>query len=129
SLTTEVLFSRPSVREAGSIIGIRVGGGSHAAQPTWRFLRDAAIFDGIAGENEESETNWRRRDVTDRLHAVRVTDNYFDLTGIPVALGRPLATGERDTAVISHNLWQRRFGGDQSVVGARMLLDGQAYTV
>ena len=129
SLATEVLFSRPSVREPGTMIAVRVRGGSHAEQTTWRFLRDAAIFDGIAGENEESETNWRHGDVTERLHAVRVTDNFFELTGIPVSIGRPLIRGERDAAVISHNLWQRRFGGNPSVVGAKMLLDGQPYTV
>src|SRR5205085_9009806 len=108
SLTTEVLFSRPSVRDASSLLALRIGGGSHAHQSDWRQLRDARIFDDLAGENEESDTNWRHGDVTERLHAVRVTDNYFVVTGIPVAIGRPIARGEHDTVVISHGLWQRR---------------------
>jgi predicted permease len=129
SLTTEVLFAQPSVRDAGALVAVRVGHSSHAELPAWRFLRDSALFDGIAGENEESETNWRRGDVTERLHAVRVTDNFFEVTGIPVAIGRPPVRGERDTVVLSYGLWQRRFNGDPAAIGAGMLLDGQPYSV
>jgi predicted permease len=129
SLATEVLFSNPSVRDGASMVALRVGHGSHAELAAWRFLRDSAIFDGIVGENEESETNWRRGDTPERLHAVRVTDNFFEVTGIPVAIGRPLGRGESDGAVISYGLWQRRFSGEASAVGARMFLDGRPYTV
>jgi predicted permease len=129
SVATEVLFSRPSVRDASSLLSLRVGGGSHANQADWRQLRDARIFDDLGGENEESETNWRHGDVAERLYAVRVTDNFFEVTGIPVFLGRPIARGERDTVVISYGLWQRRFGGEAGAVGAGMVLDGRPYTV
>lgn len=128
SLTNEVLFSRPSVRDADSLISLRVAGGSHAYQPAWRFLRDARIFDGIAGENEESETNWRHGETTERLFAVRVTDNYFEVMDIPLAMGRPIEPGAPG-AVISYGLWQRRFGGNPAVVGSGMILDGRAYQV
>ena len=129
SLTNEALFSRPSVRDPESLIAIRVGGNSHAAMPTWRFLRDARIFDGIAGENEEVETNWRHGETTERLFAVRVTDNFFDVTGMPVAIGRPLARGESDAAVLSYHLWRQRFGGDPNVIGGKMILDGRPYSI
>lgn len=129
SVSTEVLFAEPSVRDGEAMVALRVGHGSHAEMPTWRYLRDSHMFDGIAGENEESETNWRRGDVTERLHAVRVTDNFFDVTGFPVAIGRAPGAGERDTAVISYGLWQRRFNGEPAAIGAGMLLDNQPYTV
>jgi predicted permease len=129
SIATEVLFSRPSVRDASSILALRVGGSSHATQSGWRQLRDSHIFEDLAGENEESETNWRHGSVTERLYAVRVTDNYFDMTGVPIAIGRPMARGERETVVISYGLWQRRFGGDPGVTGTGMVLDGQPYTI
>src|SRR3954447_24025837 len=45
SLTSEALFSRPSVRDPQSVIAITLGGNSHAYQAAWRFLRDARIFD------------------------------------------------------------------------------------
>jgi len=128
SLTTEVLFSQPSVRDADSLVSIRVGGSSHATQAAWRFLYGAKIFDGIAGENEESETNWRHGDVSERLFVVRVTDNFFAVTGIPLAAGRPIEPGAPGV-VISHRLWQRRFSGDPAALGASMLLDGKLYSV
>ena len=77
SLTTEALFSRPSVRDPQSIIAIQLGGSSHATQATWRFLRDARIFDGLAGENEEVETNWRHGESTERLFAVKGHGQLF----------------------------------------------------
>ena len=55
----------------------------------YRFLRDAKVFDGLAGENEEAEVNWRHGDRTDRLYGVRTTDNFFDVTRIPVAMAEP----------------------------------------
>lgn len=129
SVSTEVLFAEPSVRDGERMVALRVGHGSHAEVATWRHLRDSGMFDGIAGENEESETNWRRGDVTERLHAVRVTDNFFTVTGYQTAMGRTPGVEERDTAVISYGLWQRRFNGEPSAIGAGMLLDGRPYTV
>lgn len=129
SITTEVLFSRPSVRDAESVAAIRVGGNSNAPMNVYRFLRDARIFDGLAGENEESETNWREGQVASRLFAVQVTDNFFDVLGIPVMLGRPMQTGESDAVVLSYGLWQGRLGGDPNVIGRKMILDGRLYRI
>ena len=129
SIANEVLFSRPSLRDPQSVVAIRVGGNSHAPMNVYRFLRDARIFDVLAGENEQTEKNWRQGDVTTRLFAVRVTDNFFQGLGIPVAFGRPILPGETDTVVLSYGLWQRRFGGNPSVVGGKMILDGRVYTI
>jgi predicted permease len=129
SITAEALFSRPSIRDPRSVVAIRLGGNSHATQGTWRFLRDARIFDGLAGENEEVETNWRRPGATERLSAVKVTANFFEVTGIPVAIGRPLANGESDAVVLSHGLWMRGFGGSPGAVGEKMILDGRVFTI
>jgi predicted permease len=62
-----------------------------------------------------------------------VTPNFFDVLGVQPALGRPF-TAEEDTAkrkvvVLSYPLWQRRFGGNPSIVGHSILMDGEATTV
>jgi putative ABC transport system permease protein len=62
-----------------------------------------------------------------------VTPNFFDVLGVQPAVGRPF-TAEEDAAkrkvvVLSHALWQRRFGGNPSVVGRSILMDGEATTV
>ena len=64
-----------------------------------------------------------------------VSGNYFDLLGVRAALGRTFAPDEDRTPnanpviVISHNFWQRRFGGDPSVVGRAVTLNGHQFTV
>jgi putative ABC transport system permease protein len=62
-----------------------------------------------------------------------VTANFFDVLGVQPAVGRPF-TAEEDAAkrkvvVLSYALWQRRFGGNPSIVGRSILMDGEATTV
>ena len=51
------------------------------------------------------------------------------MLGVPLSLGRGIASGETDTVVLSHRLWLTRFGGDAAVPGRRLILDGRPYTV
>ncbi len=62
------------------------------------------------------------------------TANLFEVLGQPAAIGRTFlaaddAPGGPDVALLSHGLWQRRFAGDPSVVGANIHLDGKPFTV
>jgi predicted permease len=65
----------------------------------------------------------------------RVTTNYYSLLGVRAALGRTFAptdrpeAGAEPVAVISHGLWQRRFGGDPNVLGQSITVDQRAYTI
>jgi len=129
SITTSFLLSLPSARDASSLISIRAGGNSASPLADYKFLRDTHTFAGTAGMNPESEVNWREGEQTSRLYAGLVTDDYFSVLGVPLSLGRGIASGETDTAVLSHRVWLRRFGGDATVLGRRLILDGRAYTV
>ncbi len=69
-------------------------------------------------------------DIPDRVQAYRVTPNTFSLLGVAAAMGRTFgdtdAQGGRDAvAVISHGLWQRRFGGDAAIVGRTITVNGE----
>ncbi len=73
-------------------------------------------------------------DAPERVQAYRVTANTFTLLGVPAAIGRTFTRteglpGGPKTIVISHGLWQRRFGGSGSIVGRLVQVDGQPYTV
>ena len=63
------------------------------------------------------------------------TASYFDVLQIRPAIGRFYSAAEdrergRDAvAVISHSLWQRRFGGDVSVLGKPLTVNGRIFTV
>jgi predicted permease len=63
-----------------------------------------------------------------------VTYNFFDLLGVRPVLGRAFTEEEEAfngprVAVVSHELWQLRFGGDSSLVGRAIELDGSLFTV
>ena len=62
-----------------------------------------------------------------------VTPNFFELVGVTPMLGRGFAPGEGgpgrpNLIVLTHTLWHR-IGGDPAIVGARVRLQGNAYTV
>jgi len=77
----------------------------------------------------------RSDDQTDLISGSIVSGNFFDVMGLRAALGRTFAPEEDKTpnthpvAVISHGLWQRRFGGDPKVIGQQIALNGHAFTV
>src|SRR5262249_29986588 len=129
SLSAEFLFSEPSCRDSQSLVKIWIGGSSAAPMQEYRYIRDAGIFDGIAGENEESEVNWREQDASERLYTVRVTDNFFDVVGIRVAQGRPIEPGDNDSVVLTHRFWQGRIAGDPNIAGRARILGGRPYDI
>jgi predicted permease len=65
----------------------------------------------------------------------RVSGNFFSALGVDAVAGRTLtedddsAAGPQPVAVISHNLWKRRFGLDPGVVGRKIMLDNFPFTV
>lgn len=64
-----------------------------------------------------------------------VTGNYFSALGVKPLLGRLLLPAEGETAggeplrVLGYACWQERFGGDASVVGRRVLINGRSATI
>ena len=70
-------------------------------------------------------------DEAERLQAMRVTANYFDLLGAEAHIGRTLtASDERaSVALIADGLWKRRFGGSPDAVGRVMVLNGDPFTI
>ena len=63
SVTTEALFSRPSVRDPQSLLYVRVGGMSHVPVSDFRFLRDAHPVVGVARNSSylslAEQVRWR----------------------------------------------------------------------
>ena len=127
SLTIEFLFSQPSCRNPETLSDLRIGGNSHVDMPHYRFLRDAHIFDGLAGSNEESESNWRFGSDTYRLQVMRVTPNFFQVIGVPVAMGRPI--GDSSGVVLSERFWKARLASNPNIVGKSLIIDGRPFTV
>lgn len=68
------------------------------------------------------------------LYGVRVSAAYFETLGLPPILGRGLGAadhepGQHRVIVLSHGLWQQRFGARRDVIGEPLRLNGEPYTI
>lgn len=71
---------------------------------------------------------------SERIDSALVSADFFPLLGVGPILGRAMLpeeghSGRNHVVVISHNLWQRKYGGDPSLIGKAMMLDQEKYTV
>jgi predicted permease len=73
-------------------------------------------------------------DNLERIAVEVVTDNYFQVLGTPLALGRGFGPEQRvpggePVVVISHALWQRRFASDPTIVGKPLRMNAREFTI
>jgi putative ABC transport system permease protein len=70
----------------------------------------------------------------ERLRVLNVTEGFFATLGAQPQLGRDFLAeedqpGRNNVVILSHGLWQRRFGGDSKILNQAITLNGQSYTV
>ena len=92
------------------------------------FQHVAAYDTGGAG------LNLTGNDPPEQIQGVHVSGDYFATLGAPVIVGRTFTVAEDsphggNVVVLSYGLWKRRFGGERSIVGKNIQLDGQPYEV
>ena len=73
-------------------------------------------------------------DQAERVDLAMTSVNFFNVLGTQPVYGRFFINeeeqaGHAPVAVVSHTLWQRRYGSDPSLVGKQITLDGNSYTV
>jgi len=69
-----------------------------------------------------------------RITGASVSANWFSILGVTPESGRVFRTGEDQPGnnalvILSHSLWQRRFGGDPGIIGRSIMLDGESREV
>ena len=96
----------------------------------WR--QQSTVFDGMAA------TSYRSFNLTgvgepERLDGRRVSANLFDFLGVKPIIGRTFVPQEdkpgTKVVLLNESLWQRRLGGDPSVIGRALNLNGEPHTV
>jgi putative ABC transport system permease protein len=90
-------------------------------------------FTGIAAA-ANGNLNYVGGQEPERLRAARVTSNFFDVLHAQPILGRAFTKEENEqgadhVAILSYGLWQRRFGGRNNVLGERINLSGEVYSI
>jgi predicted permease len=98
-----------------------------ASPSSWAAWKTRArSFEDLAAFMWWDDTAFRAGDgPAETILTANATPEYFRILGLPPMLGRTLADTEDANVrevVISHRLWQRRFGGDPQVVGKTIRL-------
>ena len=97
----------------------------------WR--RQSRTFADMAGWYDGRATLTGRGEPVQIL-ADHATTNFFAVLGTPPLVGRTFTTDDdlnrvEPEVVLSYGLWQRRFGGDPTIVGQSIVLDGAPQTI
>lgn len=101
------------------------------------LLRDESrLLEGVAGVGYNDPQPIPMLDNGDAafVHAARVTGDFFRVLGVAPLIGRALGpndnvAGAESALVITHALWQRRYGGSSDVLGRRVMIEGQPFTI
>ena len=98
------------------------------------WQRDAATFERLlAIEWWDASLSERSLD-PEQVIGRRVSVGFFEALNVRPATGRSFAPGEdvegrHRVAIVSHRLWQRRWGGSPSLVGSSITINREPYTV
>lgn len=107
--------------------------GTVAPQDFFTWQEQVAAFEGLAAGGPWS-LNLTQDGATERLVAFRITANLFDVLRTVPALGRAFTTeherlGQDKVVILSHETWQRHFGGDPDIVGRAVAFGNESRVV
>ena len=93
----------------------------------------AASLEEVGGYTE-SNANLTGEEDPERVRAGYVTANLFDTLGVLPMLGRSFAAGDgepgaAEVVILSHGVWQRRFGARRNLIGREIRVNGRPRTV
>jgi len=143
SFVSAVMFRKPTVSDPDRLMVVYGTNPTHlwgtiqnpvSAPNFFTWKRENRVFSDVAAADAFETANLTGQGEPERVSAKRVTANYFSILGVSPALGRTFAAGEDQSGndhvvVLSHELWERRYGSDPKVVGATVRLDGENHTV
>lgn len=143
SMVSAFLLPQLPGRDAGSMVVISRVNPNRGFQPdtnpvsapnylAWRT--DSRVFAEMAAADDYRTASLAGLGQPEEIQYAAVSPNYFSTFGVSSQLGRSFVAGEdqpgRDhVAILSHGLWERRFGSDPSVVGRTVRLNREDYVV
>ena len=136
SVANGLLWSVLPVKDPGRMVMFSEG--NSFSYPDYMDYRDQTtdVFDGsVAAHFPLIPASIGGTGEPERIWGQAVSGNYFPILGVNMALGRPIlpeedrVMGRDHVVVLSHSLWQRRFGGDAGILKRGAVLNGQRYSV
>jgi predicted permease len=143
SLVSAFLLRRPPGREPERVAVVSSVDPAQGFQadatpvsaPNYLAWREANhVFADMAASDEYRMVSLSLQSQSEAVHSAVVSANYFGLLGVTPQLGRTFQAGEDQpgqdhVVVLSHEIWERRFGSDASLLGRTIRLNREPYTV
>jgi predicted permease len=111
------------------------GNGNSISIPKYMVWKDNHVFQSMTlYAFGASGMNLGAGDRPEPVKALTVSSGFFPVFGVSAAAGRTFSDSEDvpngpAVAVVTHEMWQSRLGGDPRIVGRAILLNGQPYAV
>ena len=119
----------------GTFSGNTWGDGSELSYPMYQDIRDRnAVFSGVCARFEWA-MHLSGGGATERVNGELVSGTYFPVLGVGAARGRVITPAEdrvyggHPVAVLSFDYWTSRFNADPRIVGRKILLNGQPFSI
>jgi len=143
SLVSAFLLRRPPGRETDRVVVVTSvnpapyfqADANPISAPNFLAWREASqVFADSAAADEYRTISFTAQKQSEALRAAAVSANYFTVLGVSPEIGRTFASGEDQpghdhVVILSHELWERRFGSDPSVVQRTIRLNREDYDV
>jgi len=108
-----------------------------------KWLRLNHSFESLAAAQTNTSDILTHRDYPEQIAVMEVTPDFFNLLGFHAQFGRAFQPPDFKVAakpdfrnrydgtvvVMSHDLWQRRYGADSGLIGKAVMINGKPYTV
>jgi putative ABC transport system permease protein len=144
SLVNAVMLKALPIHEPERLVVLRMSSADPSAPPNssftnpqWEFIRDnQKVFTGVlamGGARFNLNAGGELRSVPGMF----VNGRFFDVLGVRAHVGRTFAIEDDKrgggangpVAVLSYGFWQREYGGEPTVLGRPIQLDGHAFTI
>jgi hypothetical protein len=135
TLVDRVLLKSLPVRDPHQLVLLYGGSWTN---PVWEQIRDRqSDFGAGAFAWLDDRFDLSQGGATEFVEGIWASGGFFDVLGVPAVLGRTFTAaddrrdGGRDgpVAVISYAFWQRRFGGEASVIGRAIAVNRVPFTI
>jgi putative ABC transport system permease protein len=112
---------------------VTLWGGSSRTKDVLVNIREATSLAGVTGYSNV-RLGLIGSGEAEEIFGARITTNHFSVLHVPPFLGRTFTEdegvpGQDDVVILSHGIWQRRFGADPTVVGTRIQLGATLRTI
>jgi putative ABC transport system permease protein len=129
SALNSVLFRPLPVADPGRLVMLGRGASAYFSHPDFQDLQARGrVLPGLTA-SFPMESDLEVDGVSEFVAAEVVSANYGSVIGVAPARGRWFTSETEPAAVISHAVWQSRFGGSANVLGRRIGSEAQSYTI